>query len=205
MSSSDAARKADNSNQETIAQGYAEPDRITQGLLSQSLRGQLNQLLAGVTTVEDRLVTLKNTCVDTMEMVLTRTDVAYETLLAQFELLHECAVLSLKEAQIPEQLLTQQYISPNGLIMSPLTCSDTIKDVFRISGFSKGLLQAIQTQLQNKDCVNLLYPACGPFAPLLVPLLGYIKEKKTAQCKATASDLCRCTARCFNGAEAIYY
>ncbi|BFT32227.1 hypothetical protein D210916BOD24_34030 [Alteromonas sp. D210916BOD_24] len=178
MSSQDNPNQRDVSCFNASKVSYTEPDKITQGLLTQSIRGQLNQLLTGVTTAEDRLVKLKQTCVETMSMVLTGVEVAHETLLAQFELLHECAVLSLKEARIPEQLLTRQYMSQNGLIMSPLTCSTTIKDIYRISGFSKGLLNAIEAKLESVNCVKLLYPACGPFAPLLVPLLSYVKEKK---------------------------
>ncbi|BDX07896.1 hypothetical protein [Planctobacterium marinum] len=171
---------------------FAQPDPVSQGLLQQTLRTQLNELLAGVTTEEERLVKLRQSFTDIANTILSEKEVAYETLLKQFETLYENAMLSLKQADIPEQLLTQQFISKNGLIMSPLNCSNTIKDVFRVSSFTRGLLRAIEQQLESKETVRVLYPACGTFAPLIVPLLSYVKEHQQItheQLKVTFVDL----------------
>lgn len=71
---------------------------------------------------------------------------------------------------------TRQYISAQGLIMSPDHCVTTQKDSLRVRAFIRGLDQAIsKLKSESDDCLHIAYPACGPFAPLLLPLIGYYK------------------------------
>lgn len=71
---------------------------------------------------------------------------------------------------------TRQYISAQGLIMSPDHCVTTQKDSLRVRAFIRGIDQAISKLKSESDgCLHIAYPACGPFAPLLLPLIGYYK------------------------------
>jgi len=81
-------------------------------------------------------------------------------------------------AQIPYELRDRQFLNKTGFAMSPANAITTINDVFRVSGFIKGVHNAIK-DLKEKDKgkkLNILYPACGPLAPLLIPLLAHYKS-----------------------------
>lgn len=45
--------------------------------------------------------------------------------------------------------------------MSPHNCKHTIKDIYRIKGYARGIDQAIRGMLKNKAQITVLYPACG--------------------------------------------
>jgi hypothetical protein len=82
-------------------------------------------------------------------------------------------------ADIPKSLRKKQYINASGLVMPPDHCITTIKDTLRVSAFWRGIEQAIADLWQRFDGpLHIVYPACGPFAPLLLPLLTYYREKK---------------------------
>lgn len=70
----------------------------------------------------------------------------------------------------------RQYITQCGLIMSPENCITSILDDLRMRAFIRGVDQAIKKlNEKSSDPIHIAYPACGPFAPLLLPLLGYYK------------------------------
>lgn len=84
-----------------------------------------------------------------------------------------------ENADIPKPLRTRQYICGSGLIMSPDHCVTTVRDSMRVGLFLRGVDKAI-TQLLNEKFshpLHVVYPACGPFAPLLLPLLAYYKNQ----------------------------
>ena len=94
----------------------------------------------------------------------------------------ECVFNELMEvyesAGIPASLRSRRYICETGLVFSPNQSTETIKDSWRIKAFVRGIDQAIRALNRSvKGKVNIVYPACGPFAPLLLPLLSYYQNK----------------------------
>ncbi|MBD1581576.1 hypothetical protein [Pseudoalteromonas sp. S16_S37] len=164
-----------------VSLGYADPQ--IDELLKHSIRTQLESLLKSQVTVEQRQKLLQKSFVDAMALVLSGSKVEHKVLIKAFETMYEHAVQSMAQAKLSQELLTRQYISATGLIMSPHNCKHTIKDVYRIKGYARGVDQAIQGKLKHKPSITILYPACGPFAPLLLPLLSYYKDMQTYSAK----------------------
>lgn len=87
---------------------------------------------------------------------------------------------------LPDELRKRQYISRSGLILSPDNCLTSIMDDMRVSAFNKAAKNAITEKLYAKKRVSIAYPACGPFAPLLLPLLGWFKKHSNLEASALA-------------------
>lgn len=160
--------------QQTQQFGFAEPEMDE--LLKYSLRTQLEAMLQTQLSTAERRRQLKESFAAAVELVLKETKVEHRTLVQAFQSMYGNACQSLSLAKLTQEELTRQYISTSGLVMSPLNCKHTIKDVYRIKGFACGINKAIQHMLANKSQVKVLYPACGPFAPLLLPLLAHYKQ-----------------------------
>ncbi|MCR9352992.1 hypothetical protein [Vibrio alginolyticus] len=160
--------------QQTQQFGFAEPEMDE--LLKYSLRTQLEAMLQNQLSTAERQRQLKESFAAAVELVLKETKVEHRTLVQAFQSMYGNACQSLSLAKLTQEELTRQYISTSGLVMSPLNCKHTIKDVYRIKGFACGINKAIQHMLANKSQVKVLYPACGPFAPLLLPLLAHYKQ-----------------------------
>ena len=160
--------------QQTQQFGFAEPEMDE--LLKYSLRTQLEAMLQNQLSTAERQRQLKESFAAAVELVLKETKVEHRTLVQAFQSMYGNACQSLSLAKLTQEELTRQYISTSGLVMSPLNCKHTIKDVYRIKGFACGINKAIQQMLANKSQVKVLYPACGPFAPLLLPLLAHYKQ-----------------------------
>ncbi|EOX4079359.1 hypothetical protein ACM65P_000380 [Vibrio alginolyticus] len=160
--------------QQTQQFGFAEPEM--DALLKYSLRTQLEAMLQNQLSTAERRRQLKESFAAAVELVLKETKVEHRTLVQAFQTMYGNACQSLSLAKLTQEELTRQYISTSGLVMSPLNCKHTIKDVYRIKGFACGINKAIQHMLANKSQVKVLYPACGPFAPLLLPLLAHYKQ-----------------------------
>ena len=160
--------------QQTQQFGFAEPEMDE--LLKYSLRTQLEAMLQNQLSTAERQRQLKESFAAAVELVLKETKVEHLTLVQAFQSMYGNACQSLSLAKLTQEELTRQYISTSGLVMSPLNCKHTIKDVYRIKGFACGTNRAIQQMLANKSQVKVLYPACGPFAPLLLPLLAHYKQ-----------------------------
>ncbi|KAB0320008.1 hypothetical protein F6W79_07395 [Vibrio diabolicus] len=160
--------------QQTQQFGFAEPEMDE--LLKYSLRTQLEAMLQNQLSTAERQRQLKESFAAAVELVLKETKVEHRTLVQAFQSMYGNACQSLSLAKLTQEELTRQYVSTSGLVMSPLNCKHTIKDVYRIKGFACGTNRAIQQMLANKSQVKVLYPACGPFAPLLLPLLAHYKQ-----------------------------
>ncbi|MEH0716763.1 hypothetical protein H4F24_04140 [Vibrio alginolyticus] len=160
--------------QQTQQFGFAEPEMDE--LLKYSLLTQLEAMLQNQLSTAERRRQLKESFAAAVELVLKETKVEHRTLVQAFQTMYGNACQSLSLAKLTQEELTRQYISTSGLVMSPLNCKHTIKDVYRIKGFACGINKAIQHMLANKSQVKVLYPACGPFAPLLLPLLAHYKQ-----------------------------
>ncbi|MCE0557891.1 hypothetical protein [Motilimonas sp. E26] len=155
---------------------FAEPE--VDALLKHSVRTQLESLLKQQLTVEQRVQQLQQSFVNAMTLVLSDTETQHQALVKAFDAMYDQAVQSMALAELSQAQLTRQYVSASGLIMSPHNCKHTIKDVYRIKGYARGIDQAIQSKLKHVSSITVLYPACGPFAPLLLPLLSYYKDSQ---------------------------
>ncbi len=94
---------------------------------------------------------------------------------------------------LPAEQRSLQYINRHGLVMSPDYCIKTITDAPRVDAFWQALEPLISIDGSNiKDKPqHLVYPACGPYAPLLLPLLHSLKqeERLNPQLKVTLIDV----------------
>lgn len=77
---------------------------------------------------------------------------------------------------IPAPLRQRQFINKNGLVMSPDYAIRTVLDSVRVGSFWQALSN-ILPQYAEREC-HLVYPACGPFAPLLLPVLYFLREQQ---------------------------
>ena len=78
-------------------------------------------------------------------------------------------------AKVPIELRERQFLNRTGFAMSPKNAITTINDTFRVSGFIRAIDLAIKDLKENfkGETLHIIYPACGPLAPLLIPLLVY--------------------------------
>lgn len=76
-------------------------------------------------------------------------------------------------AKVPMELRDRQFLNKTGYAMSPENALNTINDVFRVSGFIRAIDLAIKDlkEVFKDEPLHIVYPACGPLAPLLIPLL----------------------------------
>ncbi len=82
------------------------------------------------------------------------------------------------QCDIAPSLRNRQFITHSGLVLSPEHCVTTVLDVLRVRSFWRGIDEAIAQKVAGQQRpVHIVYPACGPFAPLLLPLIGYYKAK----------------------------
>lgn len=161
-------------------------------LLKHSIRTQLQSLTQTKLTRAEQRLKLQHSFTQAMEAVLTESAVSHQVLDKLFTQMYDQAVLTMSKVELSQELLTRQYISATGLIMSPLNCRTTIKDIYRIKGFARGIDKAIKKLLEQQSSLHILYPACGPFAPLLLPLLQYYKQHElytSEQIQLTLVDL----------------
>ncbi len=90
-----------------------------------------------------------------------------------FDQLYELYV----NADIDPVARKRQFIGKNGLVMSPDHCVTTQKDSLRVRAYMRAVNRAIVNSVhQNDGPLRIAYPACGPFAPLLLPLIAYYQE-----------------------------
>ena len=83
-----------------------------------------------------------------------------------------------------------EIILQNGIALSKENAADCILDYKRTCCFIRGIYKAI-IECQKKfpaTQLNILYAGCGPFAPLLLPLLSFFDPK---QISATLIDINR--------------
>ncbi|GMQ49583.1 hypothetical protein [Vibrio sp. 10N] len=151
-------------------------DSTAQALLQHSIREQLKTLTAKTLTDSERTIALREAFSEAVAMVLSTEQLVHETVTQLFESMYQHAIASMNHAKINEQMMTQEFLSPTGFVMSPLNCSTTIKDVYRIARFVRGIDSAITRLLEKDEHIRILYPACGPFAPLLLPLISHYKS-----------------------------
>ncbi|MCW8331527.1 hypothetical protein MD588_22275 [Photobacterium sp. SDRW27] len=90
------------------------------------------------------------------------------------------ALLSIyQDLALTESERHTSYINATGQVMSVDDAVHTVKDIYRVKAFIRGLHLSIRQQIESNPSktIHLVYPACGPFAPLLLPLLSYCSEQ----------------------------
>lgn len=108
----------------------------------------------------------------------TNTLDSYEETKQQLTTLYDNLKGVFDYAKVPYELRDRQFLNKTGFAMSPSDAITTINDVFRVSGFIRAVNAAIK-DLKKKGSskkLKIIYPACGPLAPLLFPLLAYYKQ-----------------------------
>ncbi|MHA7055902.1 SAM-dependent methyltransferase [Aquimarina sp. M1] len=72
---------------------------------------------------------------------------------------------------------TEDIYLKNGIALSQKYAADCIKDYKRTARFSKGVYRAIVSLLKKypNERINILYAGCGPYAPLILPILHHFK------------------------------
>lgn len=165
------------------------------GMLNDLLREQLmptqsktaltaseNNTSASGATAETS-ITLNSTAVEAVEEILNAEVFDRNTIHDKLsQLFHEQKAVY-EATPIDPVLRKRQYINETGLVLSPDNCITTQLDDLRVNGFMRGIDNAIADLLakrvsaQNNSTIHIVYPACGPFAPLLMPMLAYYKEK----------------------------
>jgi len=170
----------------SVATDFADPEFST-GSLNALLREQLSQLMpsepaasAEVTqTVEAEVQneTLSSCILSSVTGILNEQALNQASLQLKLESLFDRLYQVYQEVDIDAASRKRQFISRHGLVISPDQCVTTQKDTLRVRAFIRGAHQAIAAlKAKHNECLHIVYPACGPFAPLLLPLIAYYKE-----------------------------
>lgn len=61
---------------------------------------------------------------------------------------------------------------PSGIALAPAPAAHCLLEMTRTAIFLRGINQAIQEKLQQKQNLQVLYAGCGPYATLITPLLS---------------------------------
>ena len=158
------------------------------GALNDLLRKQLNAITPVVlnenipinqkTTLKAIPQNIQSAVYNVVNEILNSVSLNRESLQLKLDTLFDYQKVIFEQADIPPALRTRQYISNCGLVMSPADCITTQKDVLRVNAYIKAIDQAIK-DLRNKfdGKLHIVYPACGPFAPLLLPLIAYYQQQ----------------------------
>ncbi|MGR5156047.1 hypothetical protein [Vibrio owensii] len=170
------------------------------GMLNQLLREQLMPTKAKtdpVAMVEPQnsaqTITLLSTTVDAMDEVLNAATLDRSVLHDKLSQLFHQQKAVYEDIDIEPALRKRQFITHCGLVMSPDNCITTQLDDLRVRAYVRAVDKAITAMAGEKEGpVHVVYPACGPFAPLLMPLLGYYLARRLyspQQLKVTFIDM----------------
>jgi hypothetical protein len=165
------------------------PDMV--GNLNDLLRQQLGEsapLPVASEKVEIKQASNLNSAIEAaVSEILTSQEVNQASLQTKLNTLFEFQKQIFQQTEISSAHRARQYISKCGLVMSPEQCITTQTDVLRVHAFIRAIDQAL-TVLRDKfdGMLHIAYPACGPFAPLLLPLIAYYHQQGTYH----ENDLC---------------
>lgn len=147
-----------------------------------NLKGDLNdtlrQKIQGLSCAKPLSNLTKDTC-SFVDSILNTPVLEKNVLAPALNSLYEQKAQFYQSLNIPKPLRTRQYICGSGLILSPDHCVTTIRDSLRVGLFLKGVDAALKQLAEENfgEPLHIVYPACGPFAPLLLPLLTYYKNQ----------------------------
>lgn len=177
-----------------IATDIATPspyDQELQRMFNQSLREQLQACMDSA-NIPKYLVALKTSMADLVDTLLHQ-DSSHAQLVEAFAATNEQLLACYARTELTEKDTHTSYINATGLVMSVKDAINTVNDIYRVKAFIRGIDQAL-TAHPARDAqqpLHLVYPACGPFAPLLMPLISYYQQKGTGpeQLKITLIDI----------------
>lgn len=149
-------------------------DATLQRNFNAALREQLNDLLSGVTNEE--VGNSLNQKVSSVVKQMLEEDLSHEQWVEAFSEMNAALLTSYKKAPLTEEDKTTSFINQTGQVMAVKDCINTINDIYRVKAFIRGIDQAVSAVPEDK-ILHIVYPACGPFAPLLLPLLSHYKNK----------------------------
>ena len=145
------------------------------GLLKERLREQLERQQRPAAVLLEyglagSLAKVVQLCMEdaSVSQLQTQLDSAFDSL----EALYNGVGLSRSER-------STRLLGPTGVVLSPDQSITTIKDAPRLRSFIRGFIAAIKEyKKHNPGLCHIVYPACGPFAPLLIPVLSYFKIRE---------------------------
>ncbi|MGI9277941.1 MAG: hypothetical protein ACR2PT_24230 [Endozoicomonas sp.] len=162
---------------------YADPAAAT-GSLNDFLRQQLNGALqppqADTTQptqptekTDDLLSCIVSTVTEILHQPLDKHSLDQKL---QRLFSHQQAIYA--SCDVPADLRKRQYIGQHGLVMSPDHCVTSQKDTLRVRAFIRAVDRAVADLSRRiPGPLNIVYPACGPLAPLLLPLIAYYQQQ----------------------------
>jgi len=129
-------------------------------------------------TLEESTIVNSSTSVIKDILNTKETIESYEQTKMQLENLYDTLKGVFDYAKVPIELRDRQFLNKTGFAMSPANAITTLNDVFRISAFVRSIDKAIKDlrEIYKNETLHITYPACGPLAPLLIPLLAYYKN-----------------------------
>ncbi|MBJ7551512.1 class I SAM-dependent methyltransferase [Marinomonas ostreistagni] len=165
---------------------FADPK--LQEICNQHLRKQLNSLLNQLPKNEAQQalqLSLENLVTKILD-----TQLPHDQLVELFATAYENLLTSYQTAELTESEQTTSYLNATGLVMSVEHALHTFQDIYRVQAFIRGIHQALESK-QGSQKIHIVYPACGPFAPLLLPLIRHYAASDTArhQLKVTLIDI----------------
>ncbi len=158
---------------------------LAKGTLDDLLRQKLNNLLPSQSISQNSIASeevqpslnLANLVEQAVSEVLSSEHLDASVLEPKLEALFDGLFQVYQNANIATALRKRQFISRHGLIISPDYCVTTQKDLFRVHSFIRAADKAIADLMASQTtCLHIVYPACGPFAPLLLPLISYYQQ-----------------------------
>ncbi|RRS09603.1 hypothetical protein EAG18_05535 [Pseudoalteromonas sp. J010] len=154
-------------------------DPSLERLFNQSLRSQLTRQLKGDAFASSSVL-IKHCC-SVVETLLAKTQ-THDQLVAVFADFSESLLELYQELALPEEEVTHSYVNATGLVMAVKDAVSTVNDIYRVKAFIRGLDKVLsKVEGQSQEPLHLVYPACGPFAPLVLPLLCYVNAHNRYQ------------------------
>lgn len=154
-------------------------DPSLERLFNQSLRSQLTRQLKGDAFASSQV--LIEHCCAVVERLLAKTQ-THEQLVSVFADFSQSLIELYQSLDLTEQETTYSYVNATGLVMAVKDAVSTVNDIYRVKAFIRALKYTLDdAESQSSQPLHLVYPACGPFAPLVLPLLCYVKKHNTHQ------------------------
>jgi len=181
---------------ERLNPGYATAtssaiDKGLQQLFNQSLREQLNACMQAAEP--DYQSDLKAAMEQLTQTLLQQPDADHEQLVQLFASANEQLLTCYAQAQLTEAETHTSYINATGVVMAVKDAINTVNDIYRVRAFIRGIDQALEVHPARNTAqpLHLVYPACGPFAPLLLPLISYYQQQNIGpqQLRITLIDI----------------
>ncbi|WP_067102655.1 SAM-dependent methyltransferase [Marinomonas atlantica] len=143
-------------------------------ICNQNLRKQLNNLLNQLP--ENELQQALQNSFNTLVAQILSDKLPHTQLVDLFADAYENLLASYDKAELTESEKMTSYINATGLVMSVENAVHTFQDIYRVQAFLRGIHQAL-AEKKDSEAVYIVYPACGPCAPLLLPLISYYASR----------------------------